>query len=985
VGRAAELQLLKAAFEEAANGQGALIMLVGEPGIGKTALCEQLGRFASASGGRPLFGHCYEEGSFRPPYQAFVEAFTAYLRDCDANTLTADLDWGVADLARIVPILRERLHVSPSPPGDPEEDRWRLLRAATDLLRSAATKQPVLLVLEDLHDADRGTLDLLLYMARNLQGARLLVVGTYRDVDVDRTHPLSAALSELHRASHVLRLHLRGLSTDEVLHLLAETSQQRVPPPFAELVHHQTDGNPLFVHQVLRFVIEEGFVERRDGALQRVGAESFSGRIPEGLLPEGLRDAVGKRLSRLDDSTNRVLSAASVIGREFQLDVLRQVVSCPEEELEGALEEASTAGIVEAQSVIGATIIYRFSHAFFRRTLYDEIMVPRRIRLHQHIARVLEEVHGRRLEEHAAELAEHYAFSSDTSDLIKAVRYCELAARRATEVFAHGEAARQLDRALVLQDLVDPDDAAKRCDQLLALGEALFPAGQNERVITHVAPDALELADALADRSRAFRACRLALDCLYARGPRTGADQSEYVSWAEKAARYAAPDSIERIHADLALAMTWNLQGRPEETRKLRLEALALARQCGDPETLFRSGFYLLTTGAPQHWDERVRLAVEAAGWPRRGVSDQTLGWLLWSCGCVQLALGNRTQAEDLWRQMEQLARRTHVTSTSVLVPRRDAVLAIIDGHLQDALVLITRFIERADESGAASRGRQWGLQMLLAPALYLGCADAWLTAFSEYSGEASPGMSAAPAMCLAQLGRIEEARSLVEPLLDQVEAQGVESETSISILAVLLEAAVVLDHRRAARALTDRLACLAHLAVGDFFYTVLGRHLGEAAALLSDHTAARAYYAQALEAAGKIRFRPEIALIHLRLAELTLEEGEDSEAVEHLDVAIPELRDMSMQPALERGLSLLKQIENRVPAPASAAVVSPVLTGREQEVARLLAGGRSNREIADTLVITEGTVEVHVKHILSKLGLRSRSQVAAWAAEERI
>jgi hypothetical protein len=249
--------------------------------------------------------------------------------------------------------------------------------------------------------------------------------------------------------------------------------------------------------------------------LRRVGKESLVGRIPEGL-----RDTVGKRLSRLSKHTNRVLSVAAVVGRDFQLDVLRQVLACPEEELETGLEEASAVGIVEERSVVGTTIIYRFGHGFFRQTLYDEILAPRRIRLHQQVAHALEDIHRRRLEEHAAELAEHYAFSSDTSDLSKAVDYATLAARHATEVFAYGEAARQLERALAVQDLVDPDDREQRCDLLLALGAALYPSGETERVIEHTAPDALVLAEALGDRDRAFRACRLALDCLFARGAR---------------------------------------------------------------------------------------------------------------------------------------------------------------------------------------------------------------------------------------------------------------------------------------------------------------------------------------------------------------------------------------------------------------------------------------------------------------------------------
>jgi predicted ATPase len=207
-----------------------------------------------------------------------------------------------------------------------------------------------------------------------------------------------------------------------------------------------------------------------------------------------------------------------VIGREFQLDILLLVLAATEEELEAAIEEASAAGTIEERSAVGTAITYRFSHTFFRQTLYDEIVAPRRFRLHQLVALALEEVHRARLEEHAPELAEHDAFSSDISDLVKAIHYGELAARRAVDVFAHNDAVRHLERALVVLDLAAPNDQSRHCDLVLALGEALWPAGETERVITQVAPDAHALAVELADRRRAFRACRLALDCLYAQG-----------------------------------------------------------------------------------------------------------------------------------------------------------------------------------------------------------------------------------------------------------------------------------------------------------------------------------------------------------------------------------------------------------------------------------------------------------------------------------
>ena len=852
-----------------------------------------------------------------------------------------------------------------------------MLQAATDFLRSAAAQSPLLLVLEDLHDADRGTLDLLLYLARNLRGARILVVCTYRDVEVDRAHPLSAALSELHRASNVTRMQLRGLSTDDVLRLLAETSHHTIPHPFAGLVHRQTDGNPLFVHEMLRYVIDAGLMEQRDGALRRVGDQSLAGRIPEGL-----RDAVGKRLSRLSDSTNRVLSVASVIGREFQLDVLRQVLVIPDEELEATLAEASAAAIIEERSVVGTSITYRFGHAFFRQTLYDEMVAPRRIRLHQQVAHALEEVHGTGMEEHAAELAEHYAFSSDPLDLAKAVHYGELAARRATDVFAYGEAARQLERTLLLLDLADPQDTQKRCDLLLALGEALWPAGDTERVITQVAPDAFALAEKQGDRSRAFRACRVALDCLQAQG--RVYLRPEYLRWAELAHGYASDDSTERLYADLALALAWSRsidRGRRQEASALQLQGLALARELGDTEAMFRSAFSLLLRCPPQRWSERLRLAEEATAWPRQAVSAQSLGLVLSFAGAFQFAQGERARADELWREIEELAERTHVVSIT-LMAQRDPLLALVDGRLEDALVQWKRLVERADELGASLRGRMIGLNMLHALARYLGRAETWLAACDEYVRMGGFRTTSRVAICLAELGRLEEARALVGPELDEVAASSGDDETPMFELAMSLEAAIAVGHRRAASALMARLDCVAHLSFVPVFQTCVGRHLGDAAVLVGDRTAARLYYVQALEAAGKIRFRPELALTHLRLAELLLDDGNDiarSEALAHLDTAIPELRDMKMQPALERALAL----SNTYQAPSvQVSARSPSLDGltaREREIAGLIARGLSNREIGEQLVITEGTVEVHVKHIFSKLGFRSRSQVVSW------
>ena len=265
VGREAELRQLQSAFDSAMSGQGSLMMVVGEPGIGKTALCEQLSTYVTLRGGGTLVGHCYEEGSLSLPYLAFVEALRGYVLSCESKELQKELGSGAADVARIVSEVRERLKIKLRPSKDPEEERYRLLQAVTGFLASAANIQPLLLVLEDLHDADKGTLDMLTHIARHLAGTRILIAGTYRDVEVDRSHPLAAALAELRRMSSYGRVLLRGLNSDEVRRMLEGISRQEVPWGLAEAVHRQTEGNPLFVQEVVRYLAEEGLIKREDG------------------------------------------------------------------------------------------------------------------------------------------------------------------------------------------------------------------------------------------------------------------------------------------------------------------------------------------------------------------------------------------------------------------------------------------------------------------------------------------------------------------------------------------------------------------------------------------------------------------------------------------------------------------------------------------------------------------------------------------------
>ena len=897
VGRETEIRQLHMAFDEAMSGRGSLVMVVGEPGIGKTSLCEQLQTYASLRGGTTLIGHCYEEGSLSLPYLAFVEAMRSYVLDRDADGLKSDLGSGASDVARIVSDVRDRLQVEPSEPGDPEQDRYRLMQAVTSFLTNAASVQPLVIVLEDLHDADRGTLDMLTHVSRNLSGARLMIVGTYRDVEVDRSHPLSGALAELRRVANFSRISLRGLTAEEVQRMMTSIAGEDVPWSLSETVHRQTEGNPLFVQEVLRYLVEQGYFARVDGQRRR-------DTPPEMGLPEGLRDVIGKRLSGLSDQCQSVLSVAAVIGREFPLEVLQNEAGLTEEDLYAALEEASAVGVVEERSSVGGAVGFRFAHAFCRQTLYDETFAPRRIRLHQQVGQALEAVYSARLEEHAAELAEHFAHSSDPEGLGKALRYGEMAAQRAMSVYAYGEAVRLLEQALQVQEVMDPDDKAKRCDLLLALGDAMMPAGNPLTAVESVAPEAFTLAEALGDDRRSATVCMLGLWGLVRYGAQTAFARPEWRMWAERADRFAAPETSDRAFADLAISWLKLANKEPAESHSLAIRALELARRLDhSPALWFGAVTIMAGLSSPlRHLEQRIRLAHEVADWPREGVAVTSLAYGLRWCALLSLVEGNRDRAEALGNEVEELGEQTGDNQPILLSLQLASLLLFISGQLEESLGAAERVDDRSVELGVPVVGRFTGALAKYRTQLYLGRAEEALASADQLTDMESPGLQA---LCLAHLGRRVEAQETLDEFIQRLDIEAEAGETPLLALSQMLELAVSLADRDAVSALAPRLAGLSKYAPLSWGSSN-GRILGGAAALLGDYDGARAHYLAALEILAKVRHRPEIALTRLELAELLLDHYPDerAEAQEHLDFAIGELRDMKMQPALERALS---------------------------------------------------------------------------------
>jgi hypothetical protein len=893
VGRETELKQLQSAFDGVISGQGALCMVLGEPGIGKTALCEQLATYVTLRGGRTLVGHCYEEGSLSLPYLAFVEALRSYVLSRDIKNLREELGTGAADVARIVSEIRERLKVKPRAQKDPEEERYRLMQGVTAFLTNAASIQPLLVVLEDLHDADKGTLDMLTHVSRNLAGARLFIVGTYRDVEVDRTHPLSAALAELRRVSNFGRVILRGLNGDEVRRMLENISQESVPWSLAETVHRQTEGNPLFVQEVIRYLNEEGLIKRESG--QSEGKSKDVTRL-EMDIPESLRDVIGKRLSILSKACNELLSVASVIGREFAIETLKAVANIQEDVFVTALKEAVRLGVLEERSQSGV-VQYRFAHAFFRQTLYEEMIAPERLRLHRDVARSLETLYSKRLEEHAAELAEHFSQSTDPADLNKAVHYGEMAAKRAMEVYAYGEGVHLLEQTIRVQKVLDPDDKSKMCDLLLNLCDALIGIPDVKRVLESEAPAAYALAESLGDGSRAFRACTAAMSAIANERAGLSAGTPEFAEWAQRADRHAMAGTPERARADFVLATVKFQTGDIKSGFRLLVQAHELATQIDDLDTLSMTGMNLLLyRSAPQYTSEKLQLADRL--WVKLRPSLTIIrGTALSFIGDTFLTVGRRQRAEEVWAELRSMAKRTGNLRAGIESEAHDSVLALLDGRLGEAVSIAEDVRTRCEVAGIAGTGIINASMALPRAGFHLGTSiEGFVTNYPQI------GLLLL-SIEQANHGLLVEANKNFETMISRRELYG--DEMLAYVDALFLEASVLVGHQQAAEKFLNRFIGTGLCTSGMFFCSCIPRHLGGAAAILGRYGESRKHYQEAIRVCTEMRFRPELALSRLQLAELLLEHypDEKKDALEHLDFSIKEFREMKMQPSLERAL----------------------------------------------------------------------------------
>jgi class 3 adenylate cyclase len=582
IGREAETRELRALVDEALAGRGRVAMVVGDQGIGKSRLAAEVETYAELSGATLLRGRSTErEGA--PAYWPWVQAIRSYVRGLDADTLRAQLGTGVSDVAQIVSEVRERIPGLPeSEPLDLEQARFRLFDSVTSFLLNASHGEPIAIFLEDLHLADPSSLSLLEFLSREVSGARIFLLGTYRESDLEPGHPLLEVHASLSREPAYRRLRLGGLSEPEVKAFLEETAHQTMSTPdelaLVDAVLEESEGNPFFIEEILRHLIDSGAVYRRGDRWV-----SDARRVEDLGIPQGMKDAVARSLERLSPECRETLAAAAVIGREFSIPILQAVAGAEAGPLMARLQEGIDAAILQrTPDDVGG---YRFLHVATRDALYEELTAATRAELHGAVGEALEEIYESRVEAHLAELARHFAEAGSAGAGSKAADYAWWAGERAVQLAAYDEAAAHYTRALRLFAAGD-DDPVRRCELLLALGDAHWRAGASEEADRAF----LSAADLARELSLPDQFARAAIGYGGGVGGFSVADTAkERLIELLRAALGMLParDSVLRARVMARLAVELRLYSSDrEEPDRLSREAVEMADRIGDARIL---------------------------------------------------------------------------------------------------------------------------------------------------------------------------------------------------------------------------------------------------------------------------------------------------------------------------------------------------------------------------------------------------------------
>lgn len=598
IGRNDELTEARELWQRAREGRGHAVLLSGEPGAGKTRLAREITIQAAVDGALVLSGGCYEYEA-ATPYLPFVEAFRRWVREeKNDEKLRETLGDAATQIAKLAPEIETRLGPFPERQAlTAHEERLLFFDAVAQVFSNIARRQSLLFYADDLHWADRGTLWLLSHLLRQLRNERVLIIGAYRETELDRAHPLAKSLVDWNRERLITRIALRRFNQSETGDQLGALLGERVSGEFAIAVHRETEGNPFFVEEVLKALIERGSVRRESGKWRRCDMEQL-------MIPQSVKEAIGHRLDRVSQNCNEVLRVAAILGKAFTFDDLSAAVEQNEDVLLDALDEGTNAQLITS----GSGDSFSFTHDKIREVLYEELNSIRRRRLHRHVAEGLE----RRCEKvpcAVEKLAHHYIQAGDHQ---RGLEYAKQTAAEAAKVFAFDEAIAAYGQAR------DCAEALGLTEEQLAQEEAIGKAFMMH-ADTVPAAEHFERALALATDP----ATRVRLQCQVAASLVTTGDPRGQ-EFLREALEVLDPvtNPLETANALTTEARFHHLAGRHKKAIDLLQRAVELVTPTaeGDSVSTFAAPMitqiYAYTTGVYQHFG----LFDEADRWARRAI-----------------------------------------------------------------------------------------------------------------------------------------------------------------------------------------------------------------------------------------------------------------------------------------------------------------------------------------------------------------------------
>jgi class 3 adenylate cyclase/tetratricopeptide (TPR) repeat protein len=865
VGRGDELQLIDAAFARvSATSSREFILVGGEAGLGKTTMATRAARAAFDQGATVLFGHCEED--LVTPYQLFAETLRHYVTHAPEDELRAHVAEHGSELVRIVPALAGRIpDLPPTKATDADSERSLLFAAVVGMLAAASADRPLVLLLDDIQWADKGSLLLLRHLSATDRPMRVLVLATYRDNEVSA---LLDTLAALHRQTGVTRVDLKGLDDGEVLQCVESIvvgATHGAALGLARAVHNETDGNPFFVTELLRHLTETG-------AVSQGGRWTGSGGIDKLALPDSVRDVIGARLARLGGDCGRVLALAAVIGRDFDIDLLARATEMNEDALLDALDHATDAALIqELSDGVGR---YQFAHGLIQHALYRELSATRRAKAHRTVAIALDELCGARPGRRIGELARHWCHAPQPEDAAKAAAYAYQAGAAALTALAPADAIDYFAAATKLIADHDVSDSALELDLAIGLGAAQRQTGDPASRQTLL--DAGARAAELGDTERLVRAV-LAND----RGwhSTTGAVDAEKIALLELALERLPPGVPDRalvlgtLCAELAFGSTL------DRRRALADEALAIARAAGDDAIIVRTLNHMaFSLTLPSLLESSLEWTAEALMRAERLGDPMQLYFAAMYRATAAVRAIDIVEADRCYAIAGELVRQLGLPPLKWEYGFHMSKRAQLAGDLADAERLAGEAATIGASCGQPDAQTFFGVQ--LAGVSWMRGTMGDLAPLLEMMMHANPGLPtirASLAMALAQAGRTEDATRI----LSEFAATGYtlpEDAAWLNGMTEYADAAINCADLNAAPTLYDLLSPWAEHFSAAGGLTAEGPvclYLGGLATALGRSDEAERYLARAAELCERHAMKYFAALTSLRRAQLMLHRGD--------------------------------------------------------------------------------------------------------------